>query len=1200
MKPFARIPGVSEDFEDETQRRTVDAAASRRRRATRKANLGTFTGYRIGLDIGNGNIGWCILFEDGKRLRFLTAEDIVDHNRELPRAATRTQIPSLSDFVPVGVHKFDARVPKTQESLSKVRADARTSRRTLDARQRRRLHVRRALQDAGLLPKEGAATGQGVKSDVLRAKLLEPEFQAHPHDLGRALMNTLKRRGYMKPIGRAGADEGSGFAKNAEEKYRGALRQFECRTIGEFLERCAQDAKRDKVRFRKRHRPLEWQKRNGKGKPADGNDTRSYEVFQFLSPTFSLIQEECRLLREKSGIPVDDDAWARIEAAAEFRRPLKSRTPGRCRHFPGRYRCVAALPSFQRFRILESVNNLRDGSGQPLDPASSEKAYRFLDTRERVSLTELSRELGKRLKLDRGDAAGSRRLVGSRTDIALRKAFGEAWLDLPIERRDDWTMRFLRRHWPPTEGSKVPEWTAKDEENLKHDAERAFGPGALERTDHTEIQNAFEDRFTAISVEAARLLSDCYIRRLTHDERLAKLRKAGAPKVDLPLYEVLPYYGEVMPDITVPAEGFAPEERTVAKELQYGRAANPDVHVVMNRLRKVVNAIIGMMGGILPTTCVIEMARSTFSEAQAASHQKTANARRDLRERIIVEIEKVLDPERMPSGPALDRLVDRWKAAIRQGWRDYDGNEIQKSVLVDGTEYQLDHVKPAAFGEGRESNLFVSRFNQQKGRKLPWKAFGDDPDFRSALLAFAQFGVTRQIERMKKSVENLPARSEKRKRIKTALERAKEECRRIAEFGSPRPDVLRALERPPNVSTAEEVNTKGRGTPPFRPGDQAALFRRLHPDYTSGAEGPAARDIANIGWSTKLARRYLRHLGAESEPIKAWAVHALRCMFGINKKREDHRNHAVDAFLVAHFDKHILKPAFDQMRHKYAYEELYHTRALEYSLDTIDGGMILFKDFKDNLDRLERVLPTIYTAHRAENLWNPGDKMGGSFGALGKENIFSFKPNYESRKNLTKIINKDRDSVMVKEEILAQYVNIGRRKSEQENVARKKKLEEKIEVSHRKDTRSKVEKVRISATSPISGQEGAFVDAENKFAVIGADRRDQRRVVSKAEFSRMSATERADVFVDGQPVFRGGDIVITGRRAFLVTGLQADSRLNVYPINEAKQTRKRITPDRKVVRLSSDVLGRRLHKRGKSPRDLEPVPYPLRDRRARH
>ena len=201
MEPFARIPLVSDDYENSAQQDAVDVAAERRRRSRRKANLGTFTGYRIGLDIGNGNIGWCILFEDDRRLRFLTAEDIAAHNRALPKSGRRTQLPHLTRFVPAGVHKFDARETDRhgQKSYSKIRAEARAGRRMLDARQRRRLRVDRALRNAGLLPpNKGEEEGHtGIKADVLRVKLLDPSFSAHPHDLGRALKNALKRRGYL-------------------------------------------------------------------------------------------------------------------------------------------------------------------------------------------------------------------------------------------------------------------------------------------------------------------------------------------------------------------------------------------------------------------------------------------------------------------------------------------------------------------------------------------------------------------------------------------------------------------------------------------------------------------------------------------------------------------------------------------------------------------------------------------------------------------------------------------------------------------------------------------------------------------------------------------------------------------------------------------------------------------------------------------
>lgn len=1192
MTPFARIPGPSDDFEDRAQQDAVTAAVGKRRRSTREANLGTFTGYRIGLDIGNGNIGWCVLFEEGKRLHFMTAEDISDHNRSLPKSATRTQL-RLDGFVPLGVHKFEAREPKTGKSYSKVRAEARASRRLLAARQWRRSNVAGELRRAGLLPDDsrgGVLQGRtDIKADVLRAKLLDPSFEAHPHDLGRALRNALKRRGYMKPVGRAGTDEGSGFAEEAEAGYREAMERFGSRTIGEFLEKCAEDARRDGVRFRKRHNTLAEQRRT-----SPGEATESYDVFRFLSPTWPLIREECRMLRDRSGVEIEKDAWERIEKAAEFRRPLKGRIPGRCRHLPDRPRCVAALPSYQRFRILEGVANLRDSDGRELDSARFAHAVGILHERGQATLAALSRELGAKLKLDRGDRAGSRRLAGAKTDVALGRVFGSQWTDLPIERRDEWTMRFLRRHWPAATGEKPPAWTEKDTAVLESDAEAAFGPDALAKVDGSDIVNELEDKFTSLSVEAARLLADCYAERLSYDERMAKLKEAGAPESTTDLYERLPYYGQSMPDIAVPAKDFAPDERTAEEERRHGRAANPDVHLVMNRLRAVVNAIIDMMGGILPTTCVIEMARSTFSEAQADAHRKTADARQKLRESIIAEIQGTLG-SKTPTGSTLDKLVDRWKAAMRQGWRDYDGSPIQRSVLVDGATYQLDHVDPAAFGDFRENNMFVSRFNREKGRRLPWEAFGDDPEFRPALLAFARFGLDRYIANVERRLQRrMPRR--RRAQAEEALERARRERERLAEFGAPRPDVMAAL----CETKKQGGGGNAGGAAPFRPGDQAALFRRFHPDRTRREGGPAARDIPNIGWSTKLARRYLRHVGVDTEPIKAWAVHALRCMFGIDKIREDLRNHAVDAFLTAYFDKRVLRPVFDRIRSGFGYEALYDRRALRDASG--EGGSVLIEDFENNLDGLDRILPTIHAAHRADNRWNPHDGPGGGIGEFGKENIYSFRPSREDREKVTEFLRKkeaisDSDQVLTAKEIMARYDALRKGGPREREVA--DELASKIKLRRRGAKESPALKTAI----PLAERKGAFVDGSGKFAIVGGLRKKDRKVVSNAGFIRMDVDERAELFSVDFPVFRAGDTVIEKEedgeegRVFVVTGLKADTRLIAFLANLSvrdKSNQALISPHERVTKFANDVLGRRLYRFGKTSGRIDPVPYPLR------
>jgi CRISPR-associated endonuclease Csn1 len=1217
MEPIARVPMRADNDAADAGAITAALLQTRRdpRHATRIANLGAFTGYRIGLDIGNGNIGWCVLFENGLQVHFLTTDDIAAHNLALPRQAPRIQLPDLPSFVPLGTHKFQARDPDAGVSFSKIRAEKKAARGLLDARQRRRLHVRKALQDAGLLPSLGEkpAGHNRISADNLRVRLLDPAFPAHAHDLGRALLNALRRRGWMKPIGRAGADEDSTFGKRATENYRAALKACGCETIGQFLHRCARDARADGQPIRKRHKPLAWQQQpeNARNRPKDPASAKSYEAFQYLTPTLELVMEEARLLRERqeSNVPADEQAWAAIEAAAEFRRSLQATTPGTCQYFRQERRCVRALPSFQRFRILQQVSNLRDVRGQELGPEMFTRAVAILEQNDRISVTELGRQLGAgRLRLEE-EGKPARTLVGPTTDLALAAALGPAWLQLGIEARDDWTMRFLRRHAPGADGKTKP-WCEHAEEALEYDAGAAFGPDALAAVENgAEKALSAADKFASVSQKAARLLASTYERRLSHEQRLAELRMAGAPEPSLALYEELPYYGEVMPDIVVPAAGFAPPERTCSDELAFGRAANPDVHVVLNRIRVVVNAIIKMMGGILPTTCVVEVARSALSEDAAEQHRLKALEREKLNRAIEGEIAKICAGlgAKMPRGPGLYKLVDRWKAAVRQGWRDYDGSRIQRSALIDGAKYQLDHVSPAAFGEFRENNMVVSRFNGRKGRRLPWDAFGSSDDFRPALLAFAQFGLEQRVTTLERTLSSKrPVPAKKREMLQDWLTRTKTELAGLGGYGVPRPDVLSDLRRTltdkPSAllgaDEAEDAEPSARGARrPFDAGAQAALFCRFSPDARKPERDFAARDVANIGWSTKLALRYLRHLGADVQAIKPWATHALRCMFSIDKPRIDLRNHAVDAFLVAHFDAEVLRPTFTYLRG--VFEELYDSRSLRSALARIDGGEDFFPGLECNIAGLLRELPSVATAHRADNRWNPGDAEGGSFGAIGGANIYSFRPSAAERRVLTAIAAKADKApaggrVMTRHELLRLLLD-----SDLDDRLRRA-LYDKAEVRYwsRDQARRKMVTTKLQTALPLAGQPGAFVDGEGKFAVSGGVRKDDRKVTGVAEFSASDSASRATLSTARVPIFRRGDIVIDGRKALVVTGLLADTRIIAYPVDEAlreQAQKQRIIAGAGMTRFASDVLGRRLHRLRKDSGGLEPVPYPLRE-----
>jgi hypothetical protein len=1224
MEPFATV-GMRFDNE-KPEMADVEKAVARRRRSTRIANLGTFTGYRIGLDVGNGNIGWCVLFEAetpgrGRLLHFLTAEAIAAHNTSLLREQPRTQLPGLKDFVPVGTHKFDAREreQKGEQSFSTIRSEKRRSERLLDARQRRRLHVRIALEVAGLLPKPGEPLGghRSIRADVLRVRLLDPEFKAHPHDLGRALSVVLRHRGWMPPVGRAGRDEDSAFGTKKTDEYRAALVAYGCETVGQFLDKCVRDAKADnRGSIRKRHRPLDWQREHEKEKPKPQSQARSYEVMQFLAPTWALIRDEARLLRSRQRltVPVSDPDWATVEAAAEFRRSLKGTVPGPCRFLRDQFRCIRALPSFQRFRILEQVSHLRTPRNQVLDDQSFQQAVAALEQSEKISVAELGRRL-RAGALRHDEDKPSRNLVGATTDIALSSAFGEAWMLLPIEQRDEWVMRFLSRKAPGADGKPSP-WEQTDEEALQREAAALFGNGAMERLRKDAMPELVKgDKFADISLRAAMIQADSYMRRLDHDARMEALIAAGARAPALDLFERLPYYGQAMPDVAVPAKGFAPPERTCEEERQFGRGANPDVHVVLNRIRKVVNAIIEMMGGILPTTCIVEVARSAMSEEAANEHGAKVREREKLRNLILTAIRKVFDDlgKPMPRGPGLDKLVERWKAAVRQNWRDYDGNAISPSVLVDGATYQLDHVSPAAFGAFRENNMFVSRFNQQKGRNRPWQAAEASATFnkfRPALLAFAKFGLEQRIWTLEAALKPKPGKPrlkrDRQERIEQSLQRAKEELASLGKHETPRPDLYAALRRTltekievlvRGESAAAEESGKRSGTRPFSAGDQAALFCRFSPVMPQLRQEFAARDKANIAWSTRLALRYLRHLGADVDVARPRDSYALRCMYDIDKPRQDLRNHAVDAFLAAHFDRHVLLPAFNRLRQlSERFEELYSPRALRCVM--AGDGEAFLDQFEHNLTALYAELPFIATAHRADHRWNPGDAGGGTLGAFGRENIYSFRPTLDERRTLTRIVAKHRkqpepQKPMTRKELLTLLTD----EATEQKLKDELRKEVTVRYWRREGGTRTVTSTKLQTALHVRTQPGAFVNAEAKFALVGGRKKADRRVLGIAEIADRQPDERHPLFGSQRQAFRSGDTIGQDLSALVVTGLLTDTRIIAYPLDEATREgdhKVRVAAGEEVRGIPSDVLGRRLHRLRKDPGGLEPVPYPLR------
>ncbi len=94
------------------------------------------------------------------------------------------------------------------------------------------------------------------------------------------------------------------------------------------------------------------------------------------------------------------------------------------------------------------------------------------------------------------------------------------------------------------------------------------------------------------------------------------------------LFDEAPYYGKILDRYVVPLSSNSGS----ADEELHGRIANPTVHVGLNQLRQLLNAVIRAYGH--PTEIVVELARElkqTWEERRETTQRQTENQKRNER-----------------------------------------------------------------------------------------------------------------------------------------------------------------------------------------------------------------------------------------------------------------------------------------------------------------------------------------------------------------------------------------------------------------------------------------------------------------------------------------------------------------------------------------------------------------------------------------
>lgn len=369
--------------------------------------------YRLGLDLGANSLGWCIV-------------QLNEANEPI-------------SLVRMGVRLFrDGRNPKDKASLAVARRMARGMRRRRDRWLKRQKRFMAALIRHGFMPADAEARRALAATDpyALRKRGLYEALS--PHELGRALFHLNQRRGFRsnRKVDKADEKE-SGKIKSALNEVRDRLAAQGARTVGEWL--ADRHAQRQPVRARLR----------GQGAKA------AYELYVSRD---MIADEFDALWSAQAGF--DPSRFTEV-AKDELRdillhqRPLRPVRPGRCTLEPDDERAPLALPSSQRFRILQELNHLRyefsageeraltqdqrDLFASLLEGQAGPGRREKVDARGQLSFNTMRRMMGlpdsAKFSIESDKREG---LKGNTTSLAMAKSdrFGAAWHQLSLSEQD--------------------------------------------------------------------------------------------------------------------------------------------------------------------------------------------------------------------------------------------------------------------------------------------------------------------------------------------------------------------------------------------------------------------------------------------------------------------------------------------------------------------------------------------------------------------------------------------------------------------------------------------------------------------------------------------------------------------------------------------------------------------------------------------
>lgn len=644
---------------------------------------------RFAFDFGSSSIGWAV-FE-------------IDRDKPVRLVAMGSRIFD------------DGRDPQSGESNASARREPKAMRRSYDRRLQRYKHVMDVLMEMGLMP-VASDEREALKSQSpyeIRARALSEKLALY--QIGRAFWHINKHRGF-KSNRKTDAPDESGKIASAADRLQEKMKSSGCETYGAFL--AARQADPD-VRSRKPTRIRQ-------------NSQNKDELYEFY-PTRDMLVHEFDLICERQrrfnpDFP-DELSTSSLRDAIFWQRPLKPVEPGVCSFFPEETRLMKAHPKAEEFIFYQKVNELRlyDDEGYPLlmNIEMRDQITEQLLSGKDVSWTQLRRIVGLgrnagRISLEEG---GEKKLEGSSMAYRFRGnkkpgPLADIWNEF---REDDQKVSILLKAYKSS--------------NTDTELREALAPLQLSEEQLEKARKcSLPDGHLMISEKAVEMIlphlkSDV----ITYSKACELAGLHHSDKRDGEVFDILPYYNEI--DSMKRFLGHGTGNPKDPRDIRHGRIANPTVHIGLNQLRRLINAMVAQYGR--PDEMVLELSREIKKNKKQKDQARRDNAlNRKANDQRKKEMEKIgfyTKGDRIRTREALDRI--RLWEELGKNPNDrvcpYSGKPIQSLSLLLSDAIEIEHILPRSISlDDSPANKTVAyrEWNRLKRNLTPAEAAQRFPD----------------------------------------------------------------------------------------------------------------------------------------------------------------------------------------------------------------------------------------------------------------------------------------------------------------------------------------------------------------------------------------------------------------------------------------------------------------------------------------